>query len=295
MVLPARAGAANQPVESRGTVRTFYGTGFQPVWSHVSVHGSGSGPFFGRLTRPRGYAPAENMGLTPWSIREKLPPGCERLRVTVHSPGSGSFFGGKTGHRRATLPPKNVPDPLGCSRSGVHPVNGYGYGVTVKVFCNSHPSPRNSVQPRFLHGPAASRRPARRRLAHLPAVPTSVPDSGGRPVRPATTRGRQVSPDRAGRGSRPDRPVACRRAAPRCSGSHPLAGRGCGRRGPAAGRLGAPHAIAPVGDGRPLARAASRTRVGSRLGPGPPRNGGTGLGRAVEKGRRAHRISRRAR
>jgi len=49
---------------------------------------------------------------------------CPRI-VTVHRPGAGSFFGGKTGHRRATLPPKNVPDPLGFSRPGVHPVNGY--------------------------------------------------------------------------------------------------------------------------------------------------------------------------
>gem|GEM_PF-4792677 len=48
--------------------------------------------------------------------------------VTVHRPGSGSFFGGKTARRRATLPPKNVPDPLGCSRSGGHPVNGCAVG-----------------------------------------------------------------------------------------------------------------------------------------------------------------------
>jgi|GEM_PF-4183797 len=52
----------------------------------VSVHGSGSGPFFGRSTRPRGYAPAENMDLTPWNIREKLPPGCERLPADRPAP-----------------------------------------------------------------------------------------------------------------------------------------------------------------------------------------------------------------
>jgi len=33
----------------------------------VTVHGSGSGPFFGRDTRPRRYALAENMDLTPWN------------------------------------------------------------------------------------------------------------------------------------------------------------------------------------------------------------------------------------
>jgi hypothetical protein len=32
----------------------------------VTVHGSGSGPYFGRKTRPRGHALAENMDLTPW-------------------------------------------------------------------------------------------------------------------------------------------------------------------------------------------------------------------------------------
>jgi len=47
----------------------------------VTVHGPGSGPFFGRQTRPRRYALAENMDLTPWNIREKLLPGCERLRI----------------------------------------------------------------------------------------------------------------------------------------------------------------------------------------------------------------------
>jgi|GEM_PF-3571963 len=33
----------------------------------VTVHGSGSGPFFGRQTRPRRYTLAENMDLTPWN------------------------------------------------------------------------------------------------------------------------------------------------------------------------------------------------------------------------------------
>jgi len=36
--------------------------------------------------------------------------------VTVHSPGSGSFYGQSPARRRGTLPPKNVPDPLACSR-----------------------------------------------------------------------------------------------------------------------------------------------------------------------------------